>query len=140
MKGESYRANVPVVSSLGMETKGEAMANEAKPSTERELPGPGGKELEEARQLEQTKPSDWVAVEGQEADELWSAVESAKEAIRRRSGRPRSPEPLEAVHMKWPESLLTTVKDEAAKLSIGYQSFIRMAVSEYIRQRRSGKV
>lgn len=59
------------------------MANEAKPSTEKGLSAAEGKELEEAHRLEQTKPSDWVAVEGREADELWSAVESAKETIRR---------------------------------------------------------
>lgn len=110
------------------------MANETMPIVAKGSSGEGGKELEDPSQVEQTHPSDWAP-----AEEQWSTVERAKETTPRRSGRPRSPEPLEAVHMKWPETLLTTVKNEAAKLSLGYQSFIRMAVSEYIRQRREGR-
>jgi hypothetical protein len=39
--------------------------------------------------------------------------------------------------MKWPESLLASAKEEARRLNIGYQSFIKMAVTEYIRLRRA---
>jgi hypothetical protein len=100
----------------------------------------GGLEsIREARQSEEVEPAAWAPAAGPGLDESSAAGESAEERGRGKVGRPRNPEPGAAIHMKWPKELLAMVRDEAAKLGLGYQPFIRMAVSEYIRQRREGK-
>jgi hypothetical protein len=99
----------------------------------------GVESIRDAGPIESGEPAERAPVDGGNLDEPSAAGESAEDNGRCKVGRPRNPEPGVAIHMKWPKTLLEMVRDEAAKLSIGYQPFIRMAVSEYIRQRREGR-
>jgi hypothetical protein len=100
-------------------------------------------DLSEAQTLEEDfrahRQADWVAPQGDERSEIHEIDRQVKENLAKRhgGGRPKSDEPLVAVYMKWPESLLANAKEEARRLNIGYQSFIKMAVTEYIRLRRA---
>jgi hypothetical protein len=82
-----------------------------------------------------------VAPQGDELSQLHEIDQQVKENLAKRhaGGRPKSDEPLVAIYMKWPESLLANAKEEARRLNIGYQSFIKMAVTEYIRLRRASE-
>jgi hypothetical protein len=74
-----------------------------------------------------------------ESLEFIAKVKEGIEKKRGRPGRPARTTPVEGIYMKWPAPLLEDIRKEADELSLPYQSFIRMAVTEYIRRRRTEK-
>lgn len=74
--------------------------------------------------------TEWTNAEGKELEVTMQAVESLK----RKKGRPKSAYPLQSVHINLPVALLEEIKDRADQLNIGYQSYIKIALTKYLKK------
>ena len=83
----------------------------------------------EALEQDVKTPSLW-----QEAkSEIQSEFQAAKESLRKKRGRPKNEEETHGVFIKLPLSLITEIKEEAKENHLGYQSLIKMILSQHIR-------
>lgn len=60
-------------------------------------------------------------------------IEKAVESLGRRRGRPKSEIESKGVFMNLPLELLDAIKLQAKKLNIGYQSYIKIALTQFLK-------
>jgi hypothetical protein len=75
-------------------------------------------------------PTLWEKSEGKDLDQVIEAVAPLKK------GRPKSEVPTKGVFVKLPLELIDELKTEARLLNIGYQSILKIAITEHLRTKK----
>ena len=65
--------------------------------------------------------------------------DQAKKSLLKKRGRPKNEEPTQGIFIKLPLSLIAEIKEKAKKSHVGYQSLIKMILSQHVQEDKKNK-
>ena len=82
-------------------------------------------------QVDLKDPSKWKTATGENLAMIEASITRLREQ-RKRTGRPPAEKPFKGIHINLPLDLLDELRLRAAKLNVGYQTYIKMALTKHI--------